>query len=240
MPKTFETGHAINVANFETIIAFCAGYNAAYNPNNPNIKLPALNDLLTTSRAAIQAVLDEVTLYNNAINERQLLFAGLKPLATRLVNALQVGNPPKATIEDAKGFNRKIQGTRAQKADPNPAPDTKTVSSSQQSFNQQIEHLSKLVSLLQAEASYAPNEVELQTATLNTLVANMRTANTNVANAYTRISNARITRNKMLYDPNTGLYNTALDIKQYIKSVFGAKSPEYKQISGIKFTSKPI
>jgi hypothetical protein len=240
MPKTFETGHAINVANFETIIAFCSGYNTAYNPSNPNIKLVALNNTLNTSRAAIQTVLNEVTLYNNAINERQVVFAGLKPLATRLVNALQVGNPSKATIEDAKGFNRKIQGARAQKADPNPAPDTKTVSSSQQSFNQQIEHLSKLVSLLQAETSYAPNEVELQTATLTTLITNMRTANTNVTNAYTSISNARITRNKILYDPNTGLYTTVLDIKQYVKSVFGAKSPEYKQISSIKFTSKEI
>ncbi len=240
MPKTFETGHAINVANFETVIAFCVGYNAAYNPSSANIKLAVLNDMLNTSRAVVQTVLDEVTLYNNAINERQALFVGLKPLATRVVNALQVSNPSKATIEDAKGFNRKIQGIRAQKADPNAAPDTKTVSSSQQSFNQQIEHLSKLVSLLQAETTYAPNEVELQTATLTTLIANMRVANTNVTNAYTRISNARIARNKILYDPITGLYNTVLDIKQYIKSVFGAKSPEYKQIGSIKFTSKGI
>jgi polyribonucleotide nucleotidyltransferase len=238
MAKTFETGHAINVAYFETLILFCVGYGAAYNPSKNGIKITVLNDLLASSRGAIQTVLDGVTVYNNAINDRQLVFEGLKPLSTRLLNGLQVTDASNKTIEDAKGFNRKIQGTRAQKIDLNATPDTKFVSSSQQSFNQQIEHLSKLTSLLQAEPTYNPNETELKTATLLALIANMRIANTNVANAYTNISNARISRNKLLYDENTGLYNTSLEIKKYIKSVFGATSPEYKQISGIKFTSR--
>ena len=30
-------------------------------------------------------------------------------------------------------------------------------------------------------------------------------------------------------------YNCYLDVKQYVKSVFGANSPQYKQVSGLEF-----
>ena len=64
----------------------------------------------------------------------------------------------------------------------------------------------------------------------------LATTNTNVINATTAYSNARILRNKTLYLAGTGLFDTAKDVKAYVKSVFGATSPEYKQISKIKFT----
>jgi hypothetical protein len=38
-----------------------------------------------------------------------------------------------------------------------------------------------------------------------------------------------------LYNPLSGLVKTALDVKKYVKSVFGASSPQDKQISGLKF-----
>ncbi|WP_205618080.1 hypothetical protein [Aequorivita vladivostokensis] len=56
-----------------------------------------------------------------------------------------------------------------------------------------------------------------------------------MATAYTAVSNARLERNRILYQENTGLVDTALDIKKYVKSLFGASSPEYNQIRGIKF-----
>ena len=39
----------------------------------------------------------------------------------------------------------------------------------------------------------------------------------------------------MLYDPITGLVQTAKEIKQYVKSIFGATSSQFRQISGIEF-----
>ncbi|HNP67813.1 MAG TPA: hypothetical protein PKH16_07915 [Aequorivita sp.] len=56
-----------------------------------------------------------------------------------------------------------------------------------------------------------------------------------MATAYTAVSNARLERNRILYQENTGLVDTALGVKKYIKSVYGAASPEYNQIKGIKF-----
>jgi hypothetical protein len=247
MAKVNETGHAINVAHLQDLITICTSYGTQYNPGKASIGLAALNTLHTNARTALQNVSNNVATYNNAINARRQVFDGLKPLATRIINYLQVTDATDETIQDAKGFNRKIQGARANKVptvapDPNnpTVPNSKTVSTSQQSYNQQVEHLNNLISLLTAEPSYTPNEVELQVATLTTLVDTMRTANLNISTAYANITAARIARNEILYNPNTGLHTISLEVKKYIKAIFGATSPQYKQVSGILFTEVRI
>ena len=244
MSSTQETGHAKNVANFEDLISFCTGYGATYQPNKASIKLAALITLFTQSQAVIADVTAKLIIFHTATNTRQDTFASLKALSTKLINALQTTDATDKTIEDAKSINRKIQGTRASKVpstttDPNnPITITaKTVSASQQSYDQQIEHFSKLIELLKNEPSYAPNETELQITTLVALHTTMKAANTTVTNTYTDISNSRITRNDTLYKKDAGLHDIAQEVKKYIKSVFGATSPQYKQVSTIKFTS---
>jgi len=56
-----------------------------------------------------------------------------------------------------------------------------------------------------------------------------------VSIAATDLANARIARNHLLYDRQTGMVAIANEVKKYIKSVFGASSPEYRQASAIKF-----
>jgi hypothetical protein len=41
----------------------------------------------------------------------------------------------------------------------------------------------------------------------------------------------------MIYNELTGLVDISFDVKLYVKSVFGATSPQYKAISGLKFTN---
>jgi hypothetical protein len=53
MPSTSETGHAKNVANFETLVSFCTGYGATYNPSRDALKVANLQTLLTAAKAAI-------------------------------------------------------------------------------------------------------------------------------------------------------------------------------------------
>lgn len=238
MASTSETGHAKNVANLQDLITFCNGYGATYNPTKKALQLPQLNDLLTTSQNNIADIITQNTAYNGKVNERVIAFSGLKSLSTRLVNALETTEATPQTIKDAQGFNRKMQGKRASTIetpiDPNtPAP--ATISTSQQSYDQQIQHLAGLISVLQSEKSYAPNETDLQVATLTAKQADLTTKNKEVAEAYTNISNARITRNKTLYADNTGLVDIATEVKKYIKSIFGATSPQFAQVRGIEF-----
>ena len=238
MASTSEVGHAKNVANFQDLIEFVTGYGATYNPSKNALKLPQLIALKASADATLADVITKNTNYNNKVNERITAFSGLKSLSTRLVNALQTTDATTETIGNAKTFNRKMQGKKASSSqtptDPNtPAPNT--ISTSQQSYDQLIQHLAGLTSVLEAETSYTPNETDLQIATLQTKIADLTAKNTAVATAYASISNSRIARNETLYSSSTGLVETANEVKKYIKSVFGASSPQFAQVKGIQF-----
>ena len=241
MASTSETGHAKNVANFQDLIEFVTGYGTTYNPSKNSLKLPQLIALKVSAESNLADIITKNTNYNNKVNERITAFSGLKSLSTRLVNALQTTDATPETIGNAKTFNRKMQGKKASVAqaptDPNtPAPTT--ISTSQQSYDQLIQHLAGLKSVLEAEPSYTPNETDLQVSTIQAKITDLTAKNTAVATAYTSISNSRISRNETLYLSGTGLVETALEVKKYIKSVFGATSPQYAQVKGIEF-SKP-
>ena len=241
MASTSEVGHAKNVANFQDLIEFVTGYGATYNPSKNSLKLPQLVALKATAETKLTDVISKNTAYNNKVNERMVAFSNLKSLSTRFVNALQTTDATTQTINDAKTFNRKMQGKKASASqtptDPN-APAPKTISTSQQSYDQLIQHLAGLKSVLEEESTYTPNETDLQVATIDAKIADLTAKNTAVSTAYTNISNSRISRNETLYTSDNGIFETASEVKKYIKSVFGASSPQYNQVSGIKF-SKP-
>lgn len=234
MTSRSETGHAKNVANFETEISFCTAYGTAYNPSKKTLKLEALNALLTQSRTSLSEIVNAKNQLDLRINERQIKFNPLKPTATRIINALEATDASSQTIADAKSINNKIQGRRSS-AKPKDGEEVRTISTSQQSYDSLLDNFSKLIDLVSSEPSYTPNEEELKVATLTAYTQELQTANTNVINANTAYSNAMISRDKTLYATDTGLIDTALNVKKYVKSVFGATSPQYKQISKLEF-----
>src|SRR5690606_10688292 len=153
-------------------------------------------------------------------------------------NALSASGADKLAVNDAKTINRKIQGKPSTpKTNENePGQETqRAVSTSQQSYDKQIDHLSSLVELLSQVPQYAPNETLLQITSLRTKLEQMKVINTQHINSYTELSKMLIERNRILYNPLTGLVAVAKLVKQYVKSVFGARSPEYQLISDIEF-----
>lgn len=248
MASTSETGHAKNVAHFEALISFCTDYGAAYNPTKASIKLTALNALLTTANTSLTAVNTALAPYGAALNAREAAFAPLSKLVTRIINALDASSVSKQVIADAKTIARKIQGRRASEVLPTVPDDPatpedesqKSISASQMSFDNRIQNFEQLVQLLTAQTGYAPNETDLKVTTLATLLASLKTKNTEAINALAPLSNARLSRNNTLYAAETGLVDTAAEVKKYVKSLYGATSPQFKQISGLKFTRSKI
>ncbi|QIG88524.1 hypothetical protein G6R40_02100 [Chryseobacterium sp. POL2] len=243
MKSTSETGHAKNVANFQDLIEFVTTYGTNYNPSKESLKLPQLITQKTSAETTLTDVITKNTEYNNKVNERVSAFSGLKSLSTRLINALQTTDATKQTIDDAKTYNRKLQGKKAISTQIPPdtnTPAPNTISTSQQSYDQLIQHFIGLKSVLEAEPSYTPNETDLQIASLDTKISDLTSKNTAVSTAYANVSNSRISRNKVLYTDPTSLVETANEVKKYIKSVFGVTSPEYAQVKGIEFTKPRI
>ena len=129
---------------------------------------------------------------------------------------------------------QRVSASATTPTDPNtPAPTT--ISTSQQSYTQQIQHLAGLISVLESEASYTPNETDLQIATLQAKQAELANKNNEVAVSYTDISNSRIARNATLYTKDDSIFEVASEVKKYIKSIFGSTSPEFAQVKGIEF-----
>lgn len=252
MANFSEVGHAKNVANFEDLINRCTGFGISYNPNLNAIKIANMNTLRTNANAALATLVSAFTAYENAVNARQIIFDPLQKLGTRILNALIASGVSEQIIKDAKTINRKIQGKRAKpikevenmqlQAIPNPNEPTPVdpthVSVSQLSFDSFVEHYSKLIALLSTVPAYNPNENELKVSGLNTLLNNMKSANTAAITATTNYINARINRNTLLYAKGTGLIDVAQDCKAYVKSVYGATSPQYKSVSTIKFVRR--
>ncbi|MFN8334460.1 MAG: hypothetical protein U0U09_04980 [Cyclobacteriaceae bacterium] len=243
MASPIETGHAKNLANFEDLISFCAAYGATYNPTKAALKTAALINQLSAATVSVQSVKTAKTAYDNATNAREITFKPLKALTTKVVNAIAATDAATQTVDDVKTSSNKIQGRRAKaiakpdaKALAEGAEPVRTASVSQQSFDKLIDNFAQLIATLTAEPKYQPNENELKLAALNTLLADMKAKNSAVIAANTAASNARIARDKALYDKTTGLYVTAQAVKVYVKSVYGATSPQYKQVSGLKFS----
>ena len=239
-----ETGHAKNVANFEALISFCTGYGVSYNPSKTSIKLPTLTTLHITAKDKMSVVKTAESAWSDAVGVREVLFKPLSKLTTRVLNALAASEVSVPSVDNAKTIANKIQGKRATpKNSPHPVdpavPKEETpqnISASQMGFDNRIDNLDKLIQLLIAQPGYTPNETVLTTASLTTLLADMRAANTSAINTNTALSNARIERDKVLYKPETGLVDIVDDVKKYVKSLFGVSTPQYKQISGLKFT----
>ena len=240
MTSISETGHAKNVANFEDLISFCQGFGASYNPVRDNLKIAQLQTMKSSVEDIMNTARTSKTAFDIATNNRRLAFEDLKTFSTKVLNAFIVSGADKLAIDDLKGINKKIQGTGKKK---NTAPTTptteeptpKSISTSQQSYDRQIDHLANLIQVLELNTIYNPNENELKLQAIKDKLTDLKSKITNHINAYTQYSNAISERNKMLYDPITGLVQTAKEIKQYVKSIFGATSSQFRQISGIEF-----
>jgi len=246
MANLSETGHAKNVANFEKLIASVSGLGAAYNPSRESIRLSALNDLLGNAKAVINNVNLAESVYKNAVSAREGAFEPLSKLITRVGNSLKASASSSLTDDQAITLIRKLQGRRAspkmtieeKKAAEAEGQSVKESSSSQMSFESRLNHFDKLIKLLASVSEYAPNETELSVASLTALYNDLRQKNLDVINASVPLATARIARDQALYKPLTGIVDISVDMKMYVKSVFGASAPQYKAISGLALINR--
>lgn len=246
MTPISETGHHKNVANFEELHTICTGYGAAYNPSNPNISITSLTQTLTSAKASLSKHKSAKADFDKMSNQREIIFNPFKKLSTRIINALESTDVPALTIGDLRTINRKIQGKRADNSMPetptvdanNSSPETpeiKKISVAQLSFSSNIDNFSKIISNLDIETKYTPNETDLKIVNLKTKLSEMEDVNSKTISLANKYSSAIIERNKTLYAPETGLIDISKKVKKYVKSVFGASDPNFKMISKISF-----
>ena len=238
MPSTSEVGHAKNVANLQKLTEQVTVY-TLYNPPVDNIKIANLQTLYTTASAKLAEVEDKRNANKNAITVRQSAFENLKSTATKIINHLQILGLPSGTIDQAKSLNRLIQGGQKKAVTPTEAgkEEPKTASTSRQSYTQMADNFGILLQLLSTITEYNPNEDDLKLANLNTYKESLMSSTQSVDQTEAELNNKLIERDQLLYADGTGLYSIAQNVKKYVKSLYGATSTEYSNVSAIKFTS---
>ncbi len=244
--STSEVGIQKNIANFDTLIATATALGPAYQPSKASLKLPALQAKATAVKAAVTDTSALHMPFIQATGDRKTTYANIKKLSTRILGAIRLTdgvNP--SVLAEAVAINRKIQGASAPAApsiatggdDPETAQPPTGASTSQQSFTNIAAHFADQVALINSLPAYGPSETELQLATLESLAATLANRNSAVTSTYAPYSTSRIARDKHFNDPDTGLVDIAQYFKTYLKTAFGATSPEYKTVSKLKFVN---
>ena len=238
MSKQYETGNAKNVANLQKLIEQVTVY-TAYNPPVDNLKIVNLNTLYTNSLNAVTEVEEKRNANKNAIHTRQQAYLNLKSTSTRIINQLEILGLSEGVLAQAKSLNNLIQGSKKKKkeVDEETGEESKTVSTSRQSYTQLADNFSKILQLLATTPTYNPNLEELKLVNLTAYHTTLVESTKNVDITEAELNTKLIERNKILYENGTGLYTIAQNVKKYVKSIYGATSPEYSNISKIKFTS---
>jgi hypothetical protein len=245
MSSKIESGMNTYVGHFQLLIDVCAGFGTVYNPQVPALTIKALSTQLANVQTSINNVDLLMALYLVAEGTRRNKFAIVPPLSVRVQAAAIVLGLPDAILVHVKEVVRKIYGKRAKKLKPEDKVNAdgvavKHISVSQTSFNEQIEHFNQLIDLVASQSSYTPAENDLTVASLKTLLAEMREANEAVMRAVVPVTAARQERDRLIFEPKTGMIDTALTIKKYVKALFGTNSQQYKEVNHIKFKNKSL
>lgn len=238
MSSPNESGNVNNANNFEELIAVCVEFGPPYNPGNPAITVSAMNASLTATRAAMQTANVQEAVYDVSVDSREEAFAPLGETARRVMAAAKASPLTENQKEDIHHLVLKLTGRRSSTPVPDPANPGGTISSSQMGYDQRAENLDKLIQLLAVMPGYNPNEPELTVAGLTSFHASLVAASTAEAIAKQPYASAITARNELLYKAPNGLTYLAIAVKNYVKSLFGVSSPQYKRVAAIRFTKR--
>ena len=239
-----ETGHVKNVANLKTLVTYLESLGAEYNPSEPAIQLPALQQMHADSSNSITTLTSAMPAYSTAVDVQQEAFDGLPKLSTRVSNAY-AAVAGKEAAETVVSLKKAISGTKGKSPSGEEAAklaadgkEPETRSTSQRSYDNQQQNFEQMVQTVAANPKYKPNETDLKVASLTTYSAALKTKTEAVDTAYAPVLKARNGRDAVLYTAETGVLDRIKQIKSYLKSVYGPSSPQMKYINGLAFRGK--
>ncbi len=235
MASTSETGHDVNLSNYKLMITRCETF-TDYAPGNPDLVLTSMTAQWTVGDTAHSSYLLKLDETKEPINEREVIFVDMKKIVTRANNMFAASKASKAAKKDVYGLVKKILGRNIKvKYLPDGKIDPKNISNSQLSYVKMTKNFEQLINILELNGNYNVNEPILKIANLKTILASLVEKNDAIQAILAVAFEFKIKRDHCLYDLETGIYDTALLCKRYVKGLYGAKSEEAISITSIKF-----
>lgn len=244
---TTESGDRKLLGNFRKLIDEVSA-DTDYNPANTLLNPTALETQYTAAGAAVDAVAAAHAPNKLAITDREGAFDELRPLVVRSRNFLKASGASTAVAADAEQFVRKLSGgakkPKPKPAAPGDAPPAAaappvTRSSSQMSYDNQVGHFQSYIEIVKNVSQYKPNEADLKVAALTAYAADLMTKSNTVSTTSAALSQARGTRDRLLYLDDSSVVNTAKLVKNYVQAALGSDSQLDKKIKALTFTGRP-
>ena len=232
MSSSEETGHARNAGNFDIMVTSCTAQGENYKPSNALILLAAIVALNKSAKDVLELVNTALGAYKKVAGIRVEKFEPLNPLLTRVSNALKSCGTSKTNVNTGLSMIKKIKGIRIshkltdeeKQALEAEGKELTQISAAQTGYDNKLNNFDGLIKFLETVEEYKPNDAGLSVAELKAYYGELNTANTNAHSAGTALSNARISRDEILYTQDTGLVDVAGTVKEYFISAFGARS----------------
>jgi hypothetical protein len=241
--STEQTGNVHNVVNLDEMIKQIMTFDPRYNPARPEFTISRLIELKDGGMAVNSLFDDAENAGKNAASARNAIYDDFDDTVTRSINAFRISGANKSTIAQAEIFVRELRGKRATPkltdeeiaAAKEEGKEVKQNTLHNSNIDSKIDNMDKYVKFIFTVNEYSPNEPDLTKEGLKSYLANFKAAHDNAKTKDAQLDAARIKRFNILYAEDTGLIDIALGAKMYVKSAFGATSPEYKSISDIAF-----
>lgn len=237
--------HVKNADAYSRLVGICTGYGGNYNPGRQTLQLSAMRALLKEAQSSLQDVSTKTNAYKEVSNEREIAFAGIGSLSSRIVLALMTSEVPRQTVDDARYFVRLINGRTLAERAPVPSDDaeeeqTRTRRFTQQSYVAIAANFGELVKMVSTVGQYLPTHPDLEVPVLQAKAKTLSDAVEAVNKARIARSNAMLKRNQVMYRDANALVNNAKMVKVYVRSVFGPRSVEARQVGELSFTKPKV
>ncbi len=229
-----DTGHNINYDNFGQLIYFVTDIGTPpFDPPGRRLPLVALQALHTEANLALQDLQEKEDAETTARNLRQSVFAPVESLGAQVRGQLVACGADKKVLKDFRTFMNEFTGKRAKAIDPNDG--NKHISASHTKFANRIWAWNGIATLCSGFPDYESRDPALAPEGLNAVKDAMVSSNAAVQAAISATKMARKHRDKVFYKSVSGLVPVALDVKEYVKALFGYKSPEFRMVNHLKF-----
>jgi hypothetical protein len=246
MGKISQTGHDQNCAKFGKVYFFVKS-KTDFTPPDISLTEPKVLNKWNEMKQAIDEHNNEAAKWGGLVNIRGDAMKLVNPFMTQVKNTVLACPVSESFKKDVTAKVKKIQGVRATpkiKVVPGTEVPTdesiKQISAAQTGIDDKLAFIAELILMLKNEPLYTPAIDAHKVAELTTWLAGLNGKNDAVNEQFAVTDNKRLGRNKSLYDAHTGGNETASKIKKAFKSQYGGNSPEYHQISKIKFTTPKL
>jgi hypothetical protein len=238
------------VAKFTELITVCKGFGSRYKPALKELELGNVASQAKEAEKLQSALNKAIAPRTTAVANKDKAFEGMSKRVTRVLSAYKSCRPLPGELSSAQTIAKLIKGengkngkakkgaaemTEAPEQEGTGSEQTKDRSNSRMGVDTRIENLNRLIEGLVSSGVYVTNEEDLTIAGLTGYANTLKVLSEAVTEAERPEAEARKLRDAALYTPDTGVVDIAQSMKNYVKSVFGTGSPEYKAVTRIQF-----